>query len=238
MRVLAIVHQGDSGPGVFAEAIEARGAEFEQWHIAQSEPAPGDPAEYDAVLTFGGAMHADEQARHRWLADEKAVLARLLERRVPLLGVCLGAQLVSEAAGAPARRALQPEIGWYEVELTAEGVADPLLAPLQPGFEAFEWHSYEFPLAPGAVALARSATCLQAYRVGEHAWGIQFHAEVTGADVEGWIADYRTDDDAVRMRLDVDRLRTQTRAAIDAWNELGRALCERFLDAAGGATRA
>jgi len=213
MRALAIVHQVDAGPGVFADAMRARGVELDQWLIAAGPP-PAEPAGYDAVLTFGGAMHADQDDRHPWLRAEKALLADLIQRGVPLFGMCLGAQLVADAAGAPARRARVPEIGWHQVELTPEAAADPILSGLPTRFEAFEWHSYEAPLPPGATALATSAVCLQAYRLEGPAWGIQFHAEVSPADVEHWIDDYRSDEDAVRIGLDPEALRRRTRASI------------------------
>lgn len=197
---------------------------------AERDRPPGDPLDYDAVMVFGGAMHADHEDRHPWLREQKALLHDLLERRVPLLGVCLGAQLLAEAAGAPARRASRPEIGWHDVEVTDAGAQDPLLAPLAPRFEAFQWHSYECPLPPGATALARSDVCLQAYRVGDCAWGIQFHAEVSRKDAQAWIDDYRSDEDAVRIGLDPDALRRRTHSSIEEWNELGRGLCTRFLD--------
>ena len=229
MRALAIVHQRDAGPGVFADAFRSRGVELDWWLRAEAESPPRLPSDYDAVLTFGGAMHADHDDRHPWLQEEKALLSDLLERGVPLLGVCLGAQLLAEAAGAPPRPASQPEIGWHEVEVTADGELDPLLGPLAPRFQAFQWHSYEFPLPPGATPLAHSSVCLQAYRVGDATWGIQFHAEVTREDVDAWIDDYRSDEDAVRIGLDPDELRRNTRDAIADWNALGRGLCERFL---------
>jgi hypothetical protein len=84
------------------------------------------------------------------------------------------------------------------------------------------------------VQLARSDACLQAYRLGDSAWGIQFHAEVTAADAERWIDDYRSDPDAVEIELDPEPLRKQTRVAIGSWNALGRGLCERFVEAAAG----
>jgi GMP synthase-like glutamine amidotransferase len=232
MRVLAIVHQRDAGPGVFADAIRSHGAELDSWLVSEGGEPRRDPADYDAVLTFGGAMHVDQEGEHPWLREEKALLGELLERRVPLLGVCLGAQLVAQAAGGEARRASGPEIGWHRVELTGEGADDPLLAPLAPAFEAFQWHSYEFPLPPGARSLARSEMCLQAFRLRGPAWGIQFHAEVTARDAEAWIDDYRSDEDAVRIALDAEGLRQLTRRRIGAWNELGRGLCLRFLGAA------
>src|SRR5690242_11920663 len=165
MRALAIVHQRDAGPGVFAEAAAARGVELDSWLIAEQPEPPADPRSYDAVMTFGGAMNVDGEAEHAWLRPEKELLAQLLDRGQPLLGVCLGSQLLAEAAGASPQRASEPEIGWLPVELTAEGIHDPLLAPLAPAFTAFQWHGYEAPLPPGAVALARSPVCLQAYRI-------------------------------------------------------------------------
>jgi GMP synthase-like glutamine amidotransferase len=232
VRVLAITHQADAGPGVFAEAIHGSGAELDIWMPPGGNRPPLDPRGYDAVLTFGGAVHPDQDDRQPWLAQEIALLAELLEHRKPLLGVCLGAQLVARAAGARVGRAREPEIGWYAVETTAAAAEDPLLGSLAPAFEALEWHSYEFELPPGATALAHSATCPQAFRLGTAAWGIQFHAEVTLTDFETWLDGYRSDEDAVKLRLDPDHLRELTRTRIAAWNELGRGLCERFLGVA------
>jgi GMP synthase-like glutamine amidotransferase len=234
MRLLAIVHQPDAGPGVFAQEIAASGARLETWMLPTQEVPPRPLSEYAAVLTFGGAMHADQEDGHPWLASEKALLARLLERRVPLLGVCLGAQLLAEAAGAPVRRATVPEIGWYEVRTTAEALDDPLIGPLAPQFAALQWHSYEFLLPPGAVPLAHSDRCLQAFRIADVAWAIQFHAEVTREDLETWVDE--GDPDAVAHGVDLEVFRRQTPGAIRGWNRLGRALCKRFLAAAAART--
>jgi GMP synthase (glutamine-hydrolysing) len=234
MRVLSIVHQTDAGPGVFAEEMRERGVELDEWLL--SERGTGPPleiAEYDAVLTFGGAMHADQEDRHPWLRFEKDFLAAMIDDGMPLLAVCLGNQLLADAAGGSARRASEPEIGWLEAEVTKEGRSDPLIGPLSPSFTAFQWHSYEALPPEGAAILARSPVCTQAYRVGEVAWGIQFHAEVTAADAERWIDDYRSDEDAVRIGLDPDALQAETKEKIGAWSRLGRELCGRFLDTVG-----
>jgi GMP synthase (glutamine-hydrolysing) len=246
VRILAITHQRDAGPGVFAEEIRARGVELDEWQIAQQPEPPADPAGYEAVMTFGGAMNTDEEEKHPWLRREKKLLSGLLERGVPLLGACLGTQLLAEAAGGEVRRASEPEIGWYGVSVTREAPGDPLigdpplreLAPyvkfvIAPGsqdFEAFQWHSYAAVPPADAVVLAESAVCPQAYRIGERAWGIQFHAEVTAANAEKWIDGWREDEDAVRIGLDPEALRAETREKIDGWNQFGRSLCGRFLD--------
>jgi GMP synthase-like glutamine amidotransferase len=198
MRALAIVHQADAGPGVFAQATSEAGARLDTWDLPQDGQPPDDPFSYDAVLSLGGAMHPDSEREHPWLVGEKRLLAALVERGVPLLGVCLGAQLLAAASGAEPCRLPAPEIGWHEVRLGEPARDDPLMAAVPPRFDALQWHSYGFPLPPDAIPLAHSETCLQAYRLGELAWGIQFHPEVTLADVESWIDDYRSDPDAAR----------------------------------------
>jgi len=238
MRALAIAHQRDSGPGVFAEAISSAGAELDVWQIVETDVPPADPLGYDAVLSLGGAMNVDEEDRHPWLRAEKQLLRELLGRETPLMGVCLGAQLLSEAGGGSPRRASESEIGWYEIEITAAGAEDPVIGPLAPAFEAFEWHSYECGLPADALVLARSPVCAQAYRLGERAWGIQFHAEVSAADAAHWIEQYHVDPDAVRLGIEPAVLGPVTSARIGAWNELGRRLCERFLAAVSRPVRA
>ena len=231
MRALAVVHQPDAGSGVFAEAAADRGLRLEEWSPANGG-APPAPAELDAVLVFGGAMHVDQEDAHPWLREEKRWLRELLERGVPTLGVCLGAQLVAEAAGARVGRAARPEIGWHEVALAPEAREDPVLGSLPERFAAFEWHSYEFALPPGATPLASNRACLQAFRIGDAAWGVQFHAEVTRDIARGWLADYAKGEDAARLRLDPTAVTAETERRIEGWNRLGRELSGRFLDAA------
>jgi GMP synthase (glutamine-hydrolysing) len=236
VKALAIVHQPDAGPGVFAEEMQTRGVELDQWMLSErGSGPPGEIAEYDAVLTFGGAMHADQEDRHPWLRFEKDFLAAMLDDGMPILAVCLGCQLLAEAAGGSARRASEPEIGWFDIEVTDEGAADPVIGPLAPSFTGFQWHSYEAVPPDGAAILARSAICPQAYRIGDRVWGIQFHAEVTAPNLSRWIDDYRSDEDAVRIGVDPVKLRRETEPRIGDWNRLGRELCGRFLDAAASA---
>lgn len=233
LRLLAMVHQDDAGPGVFAGAIAAGGHSLETWKVAEEPQPPQDPLGYDAVLCLGGSAHPVDDDAHPWLAREKEVLAGLLEAEVPVLGVCLGAQLLTLAAGGETVRCEQPEIGWFDVAVAPEAAADPLLAPLAPSFEAFEWHSFECLPPADAVPLARTATCLQAFRLGR-AHAIQFHAEVSTADARGWIEDYRADPDAVRLGTDPALLWAETEPRIGPFNELGAELCARWLDLAAG----
>ena len=217
MRVLAVTHGPNVGPGVFGEAVLDAGHDLETWCVPLG-PEPAAAA--DAVMVFGGAMHPDQEEQHPWLRDEHQFLQKLLEQRTPLLGVCLGAQLIAKAAGASVHPARTPEVGWLPVERIAE---DPVLEALPGRFDAFQWHHYTYEVPAGATELARSDVSSQAFRLGA-AVGIQFHAEVTAATVARWLEDDPAD------VADVDGLRRATADRISSWNQLGRALCGRFLD--------
>ncbi len=229
MRVLVISHQDDAGLGVFADALGA--ADAVAWR-PDREPAPSLVG-LDAAVVLGAAANVHEVEAHPWLADDERVVAELIERRVPTLGVCLGAQLVAAAAGGSVRRAVEPEIGWYDVRLTDAATGDPVVGDLPASFSSFQWHSYEAVPPPGAIALAASDSCLQAFRLPDApAWGIQFHAEVAPPDVRHWIDSYEVDPDAVLMGIEPAELWAQTEPALPRWNELGRGLCARFLESA------
>ena len=225
MRILTVVHQADAGPGVFAERAAELGHELVEWRPdLASEPPLADP---DAVLVLGGGMHPDQEDRHPWLRAEKALVRGWLAERRPLLGVCLGAELVGEAAGVPARRMDRAEVGWHVVELAEAAAGDPLFAEIPTSFKAFQWHSFMTPLPAGATRLAGAGERADAFRLDE-AWAIQFHAEVTAEIAGGWIDRYREDPDAVAAGLDPEPLKRETAARIGEWNEIGRRLFAAF----------
>jgi GMP synthase (glutamine-hydrolysing) len=226
MDVLSVIHGGNARAGVFADVVQERGHRLDEWSLAWGKPLPLPLDSYGAVLVFGGAMHADQDDRHPWLREENFFLQRLLDLGTPTLGICLGVQLLAKAAHSWVKRADEPEIGWYDVELTDEGMDDPLLGVLPTTFEAFQWHSYTYGVPAGAVELAHSSRCTQAFRLGERVWGVQFHPEVTLAQVESWIAD--PDDPPPNG----EQLHVDTLPRIERWNELGRALCGSFCEVA------
>jgi len=219
MKVLALTHGPTVGPGVFGAEVAVAGHELQECHVA-SGGRPSQDA--DAILVFGGGMHPDQEEQHPWLLAEHRFLVDALARETPVLGVCLGAQLLAKAAGAAVQPAGDPEVGWLPVELTEAAAADPVFATAPTRFDAFQWHHYTYDLPAGAVELARSDSCTQAFRLGA-AVGIQFHAEVTETQIGRWLAEDPADVD------DADALRAATRERIAGWNELGRSLCRRFL---------
>lgn len=226
MRLLSVVHGENGRAELFAQVVAEAGHRLDEWSFVSSAPPQLPPASYDAVLVFGGAMNADQEDVHPWLRDEGEWLRGLLDRSVPTLGVCLGSQLIAQAAGASVGPLPEPEIGFSAVELTAAGAADPVLSALPRRFDAFEWHHYASDLPEGATELARSAASLQAFRYGEACWGVQFHPEVTAPQLDVWLGD--KDD----LPPEPERLRAEIRERLAGWNALGRRLCLAFLAAA------
>lgn len=229
MRVLSVVHDPSStgGGGLFERLVVERGDHLDRWIVAEGDPAPGDPAHWDALMVFGGAMHPDQDAEHPWLSDEVGFIARALEEGVPTIGVCLGSQLIARATGAWVGPAAQAEVGWFPVVLNEDGAADPVLGVLPRRVEAFQWHYYTFELPAGAVALAESTAARQAYRLGERAWGIQFHAEVDRHMLDSWFVEGREE-----LPKPYEEVVAETDRHLPAWNDRGRDLCAAFLDEA------
>ena len=227
MHVLSVIHGENARAGIFGDVVQERGHELEEWSLAWDRPLERPLDDYGAVLVFGGAMHADQDDRHPWLREENFFLQRLLALGIPALGVCLGAQLLAKAAHANVYPAREVEIGWVPVDLTGDVEGDPVFERLPRRFEAFQWHYYTYDLPGGAEELARSEVCTQAFRLGDSAWGIQFHAEVSEDQVERWVAE-----DEREVPILPAELLAQTREKIGEWNELGSGLCGAFVEVA------
>jgi GMP synthase (glutamine-hydrolysing) len=235
MRVLAVLHPGAGLTGLLGERAAAAGHEVVEWMPGDGERLPARLAELGAVVAFGGGMNVRDAGRMPWLNGEIELLRDALAAGVPVLGICLGSQLLAAAAGAEVRRAPQPEIGWFDVELSADGLRDPVLGRLPERFLAYQWHSYGFEVPGGAVELARSAVCPQAFRLGETAWAVQFHPEVTPEIVREWALDYESDPDAVRLGLEPAAHIALAAERLPEWMALGRRLFDGFLTAAAAA---
>ena len=229
MRILALTHEDTDPPQVFGEVVRERGHELDEHSPVDGEP-PRRIEEYDGVIILGGTMDTHQEDLHPWLRGEKRVLRDALARDVPVFGICLGGQLLAEAAGAPVRELPRAEIGWYDVELTGDAAEDPVFAGLPERFTSYQWHKYSFGVPDGAVLLARNENAPQAFRVNGSAWGVQFHPEVTPIVLDTWIEHYDTDPNAQALGLEAKQGKADARDRIARWNDIGRELCGRFLD--------
>lgn len=180
MRGVCLKHVPFEGPGALANALTARGVSLDRY-LVPKDGLPKDTGEL--LIVMGGPMSVNDQ--DTWIAEETAFIRSALQAGTPVIGVCLGSQLMAKALGATVRPGKALEIGMTPVRLTAEAKNDPVFKELPESFDVFEWHGEVFDLPNGCVPLAGSSIApLQAFRYGTRAYGLLFHLEMeeTGID--------------------------------------------------------
>jgi GMP synthase-like glutamine amidotransferase len=221
MRVLAFRHIPFEHPGRIGTELERRGIGIDYADLYQPGAAAPDPARYDGLIFMGGPMSVNDPLEY--LEREAGWIAEAVAAGRPVLGICLGAQLIAKALGARVYPNPVKEIGWFEIELTGEGAADPLFAGAAPRETVLQWHGETFDLPPGATWLASSAACRhQAFRAGANAYALQFHLEVTPEMIEDWCAQDANRGDVRELRTPIDPARNAARLAVLAERVFGR----------------
>lgn len=235
-RLLVFQHVAAEPLGTLDPLIRRRGHRIRFVNFERDPGAMPDMDRYRGLVVLGGPMNVEDQAHRPHLRTELRVIERALAQDKPVLGICLGAQLLAHVLGAPVRRHPQPEIGWYELELTAAGLADPVLSPLGAHSPVFQWHGCSYELPMGAVQLARTRTCeQQAFRYGDRAYGLQFHPEVDQALIGRWLGNAAYGEELACSGLPSDAASILDRTAELAGDMQARAepVFENFLDIVG-----
>lgn len=190
-KVWVLQHHPAENLGAIADALESAALAWQYVRVFDGHPLPADMKGAGGLIVMGGPEAVYQLDRYPYLRAEMALIESALKAGRPVLGVCLGSQLLAAALGADVRRAAHKEIGWYPVRLRAEAKDDRLLRGLPAEFVACHWHSDIFDLPAGAVALASSElTELQAFRHGDNAWGLLFHAEMTERVVAALVGEF------------------------------------------------
>ncbi len=189
--ILVIKHIDIEGPGTLGDFFTAGGMGILHADVYAGARLPRDLAGISAVVCLGGPMNVYEDKKYPFLLEEERILREAVEQGLPVMGICLGAQLLAKSCGAKVSKSPVREIGWRRVTLTDEGRRDRLFAGIPGRPEVFEWHEDTFGVPEGGVLLARGEDCRnQAFRVGKNAYGLQFHVEVTGGMISDWIKRY------------------------------------------------
>ena len=193
MRFLVFQHIAIEHPGIFREFFAADGIQWDAVELDEGEAIPdlGGPNSggYDALWVMGGPMDVWEETEHPWLkAEKQAIREWVKDRAKPYFGLCLGHQLLGAALGGKVGKMPKAEVGVLDINLTEAGRGDPLFAGIASPFQALQWHGAAVLEAPAdAVILGESPVCAnQAMRIGDHAYGLQCHTELTARTVGEW----------------------------------------------------
>ncbi len=237
-RLLVVVHQDHAGPGRLGDF----GAELDLRRPDRGDTLPADLDGYQGLLVLGGSMAAWADDVAPWLEPTRRLLALGVEQAVPTLGICLGAQMLALAAGGRVERGdAGLEVGYVEVELLEPARSDRLLAPVHERFGdrvgVPQWHEDAVVvLPPGAVRLAAGDRYPnQAFRLGELAWGLQYHPEVTVADWQDWMDDW--DGSVTDAGLDPVAVAARMAAAQPQLAQLAQVHAQAFAQVLVGARR-
>ena len=232
MKAHILQHVPFEGPAYIGQWLTARGAQISHTRFWESAALP-NPATVDLLVVMGGPMSVNDEAEFAWLAAEKRFIAEVVARGRPVLGICLGAQLIASAHGARVYRNTEKEIGWFDIHAHA-AVDDAFHFP--PTTTVLHWHGETFDLPPGARLLASSTACRhQAFQLGERAIGLQFHLEMTADSLRAIIDNCRAELVPARWIQDEEKILAEASRHFAATH----ALMDRLLDwltrpAAGG----
>jgi GMP synthase-like glutamine amidotransferase len=225
VEVLAFRHVPFEHLGLIADSLSSRGIACRYADLADGDPGGLDLHKAAALIVMGGPMSANDDLPY--LRRELDLIAEAVSLGKPVLGVCLGSQLIAKALGARVYANAVREIGWYPVEWTATAAGDLLYRGLTTPETVFHWHGETFDLPPGAELLASSAACRhQAYRVHPNIYGLQFHLEVTPEMIAEWLDQDALCGDLREVRTSIDphvnaaRLRELAALVFGRWCDL------------------
>jgi GMP synthase-like glutamine amidotransferase len=233
MKFLVIKHLFVEGLGIFEEFCYDAEIKLDTVELEKGDRFP-DLEGYSALWVMGGSMNVGDEQEFPWLVEEKTLIRRAVrELHLPYMGICLGAQLLADTLDGEVQPMTTPEVGLLEVNLTEAGLNHPLMAGLPKTFKVLQWHGQEVKQLPSeATLLASSSHCpVQAYAVGDYAFGLQFHSEVTESTVEEWvqIPAYRADLELTLGASGCNHLKQTVDERLSIMNREAKILFENFL---------
>lgn len=186
-KILALYHAGSETIGLIGEVLKMRNRSIREFHLYRGEAVPALQEDTEALVVMGGPMNVDETHLHPFLAPEIKLIEAAIRKEIPVLGICLGSQLIAKALGSRVYPNKFREVGWHPIEWTEAAQSDPVLGNSPNPLTVLHWHGDTFDLPQGAVHLARTGKCEnQAFRWGKNVYAFQFHLEVTPEMAREW----------------------------------------------------
>ena len=228
----ALILQNAKGEdhGYFAEILDNRGWVQRLIRLYRGDSIPNNWPDYDLIMIMGGPMNVYEEESFPYLADENELIKEALKRKIPLLGFCLGVQLLAKASGAKVVKGHKKEIGWFKVQLTEAGIGDPILHSFPKSFLVFQWHGDTFELPNNAVRLCNSPDYVnQAIGIDNLSYGFQFHFEITGEMIAEWLEDGKAEVDSLGDPSLSEKIMNETKSNFSAMRTLGELFFMKYL---------
>lgn len=231
-RLLVFQHVPHEILGTFNPLLKNAGFRIRYVNFGRTPEAIPNVEKYDGLIILGGPMCISQRDNYPHLLTEMEAIRAAMELGMPILGICLGAQLIAAALHARVHRNPVKEIGWYDVTATEAGRKDPLFRFFNGTEKIFQWHGDTFDIPHGAVHLATSPDCRnQAFRVGDRVYGLQFHLEVDAALIERWLVTpvHVRELEDLPEHMSAENIRTKTPKYIDRSTQLGEQLFGEFI---------
>ncbi len=223
-----IKHIDIEGPGTFGTFLKRKKIDYKVIDLGAGEPLPQMSDNIDAVIILGGPMNVYEEDKYSFLKAENEFIKKVLVKRIPFMGICLGSQLLSKACGATVVKSPVKEVGFFKVVLTRDGANDALFKGMDKEIDIYHWHEDMFNIPSGGKLLVTSDGCPhQAFCVAEVAYGLQFHVEVTDVSINEWAEEYIKSH--ADRKKEMDKMMRDYRNKKEIFNKTADILYNNFL---------
>jgi GMP synthase (glutamine-hydrolysing) len=231
-RILVFQHVAHEVLGTLDPLLRASGIRIKYVNFGRFPDAQPSLEGYRGLIILGGPMNVDQVDQHKHLITEINLIQEAVDRGLPVLGICLGAQLIAKALGSEVKKNREVEIGWYDVSPTEDGREDPLISHFRNTERIFQWHGDTFSIPHRAVHLASSPLCSnQAFRYNGNVYGFQFHLEVDRKMIERWlrVPHNREEIERTKGKVDPQNIRKETVLSIDRLEQLSKIVFGEFI---------
>jgi GMP synthase-like glutamine amidotransferase len=231
MKILVLRHVPHEHLGTLALELRSNNLTYEYVNFYEDANPNISVDSSSALIILGGPMNVHETDKYPFLETEERLIKRAIEKDMPVLGICLGAQLIAKSLGARVTKNKEKEIGWYPLRITDEGSRDSLFKHLSVEETVFQWHGDTFEIPMGAARLAESPLCPnQAFRFGSSVYGLQFHIEVTPEMISEWlnVPENRMEIISLKGKVIPETIKAEIPQFIDRLNLLAKSVFQEF----------